>query len=302
MHRGGTSAATRLISLLGPALPRDEDLVPPSPKNPRGYWESMSLVAVNTRALAAVGSDFRFPRQLGEGWERDPRLDGLRAEARDAFRLAYPTAPWVWKDPRTCLTLAFWRATLSAPPVAVLLTRNPLEIAASAVRTGAEQRTLYTIAVWERYLRNALAQAAGLPVLVTRYDDLLTAPLAWCRRVAAFLAGAGVPVREPRDSEVIAFTDASMRHSSFTAADLDRAEGVSGAQRRLFELLEQLEGKHAVFVTPQLPPETPENEAMFAAQRAVVAARSAVPPLERWARAVSLRARRARDLVQQRVA
>jgi hypothetical protein len=101
---------------------------------------------------------------------------------------------------------------------------------------------------------------------------------------------------------VLAFADGSMRHSTYSPADLDGAEGVSAAQRRLFEVLEQLRGEHAAFVPPALPPETPENEALFAAQLAAVAARSAVRPLARWRRALSLRTSRARDLVQQRVA
>ena len=81
MHRSGTSAATRLISLLGLETPSGDDLVPPSRKNPKGYWESMSLVAFNIRLLEAIGSDFTCPVPLAPGWHEDPRLDSFRDRA-----------------------------------------------------------------------------------------------------------------------------------------------------------------------------------------------------------------------------
>ena len=85
MHRSGTSAATRLVSLLGLRLPPDEDLVPLSAKNTKGYWESMSLVNFNERLLAAIGSDMRCPLLLRPGWEDDYRLDQLRNEVEETF-------------------------------------------------------------------------------------------------------------------------------------------------------------------------------------------------------------------------
>ena len=42
MHRSGTSALTRIFSLLGADLPKN--LMPPSPANKTGYWESQDLM------------------------------------------------------------------------------------------------------------------------------------------------------------------------------------------------------------------------------------------------------------------
>lgn len=291
MHRSGTSAATRLISLLGPALPPAHDLVPPSAKNPTGYWESLSLVAVNSRILEAVGSDFRWPQALDPGWERDPRLAPLRGDALRAFREVYPHAPWVWKDPRTCLTFGFWRDALPEPPVVVVVTRNPLEIAASAQRTGAVHRRGETMALWERYLRQALQQIDGLPVLVTSYSALVSAPLAWCRRVQDFFTRHGVPVREPPRAEVLGFADADLRHTTFTARDLDTAEDVSDAQRRLSDALDGLEGEHASFVPPPLPPETTGNEELFGERRRQFASRQAQLGQKRRAQRLTMAAK-----------
>jgi hypothetical protein len=270
MHRSGTSAVTRLISLLGVHTPPDEDLVQPSAKNPKGYWESESLVAFNERLLRAVDCDIGCPVLLARGWEDDSRLASLRQQAPAAVRAVFPTMPWVWKDPRHCLAFSFWRSVLTVDPVVVLVNRNPLEIAASALRVRSDQGHVYALALWERYLRQALAQIVGLPVLVTNYADVMAAPLAWSERAHAFLVDAGVAATAPRAGDVDAFVDADLRHAEFSRADLLAHGDVSGGQRRLFELLESLNGRHDDFSAPALPGETPTTEALFRERRRAV--------------------------------
>lgn len=266
MHRSGTSAVTRLINLLGVAAPRESDLVPANEKNRRGYWESMSLVQFNTRVLAAVDCDMSCPIALERGWERDARLDRARAEADQAVRWAFPTAPWVWKDPRNCLSFAFWRATLDIKPVAVVVHRNPLEIVASALRARPE-RKIYILALWERYLRQALAQIEGLPVRVTSYGSVLADPLAWCEETRAFLGRAGVNVEEASEEQVLDFVDSDLRHAAFSVPAFLEDLEVSDAQRALFLRLTELAGHHDEFSTPALPPETPTTEILLAERR-----------------------------------
>jgi hypothetical protein len=267
MHRSGTSAATRLLNLLGLRAPREDDLVPPSDKNPAGYWESMSLVAFTTRVLAVVSCDMRCPITLAPGWENDPRLDSLREEAQAAVRRVFPMAPWVWKDPRNCLAFAFWRSALDIRPAVVLINRNPLEITASALRTSPERTKVYTLALWERYLRQALAQVVGLPILVTSYHHLLADPLDWTARAGEFLARSGAGVRSPRDEDVLAFVDAKLRHGRFTRSEFLEDTDASFAQQALFLTLEELEGDHERFTLPKLPAETPATEAVLAEWR-----------------------------------
>jgi hypothetical protein len=183
MHRSGTSAMARLVNLLGVPTAVEHDLPKPTSDNPKGFWESSSLVAFNTRVLTAVGSETGCPLALERGWERDPRLSVLRRQAPQVFAEVFPTAPWVWKDPRNCLTFAFWTSVLDVEPVVVLVHRNPLEIAASLrVRNGEDKA--YALALWERYVRQTLAALAGLPVFVTSYETLLAEPLRSATRVS----------------------------------------------------------------------------------------------------------------------
>jgi len=270
MHRSGTSAVTRLISLLGLSTPPDEDLVQPTEKNPKGYWESETLVAFNERLLATVGCDISCPIVLEPGWESDARLDPLRRAAPTAVSEIFPVTPWVWKDPRHCLAFAFWRSVLPIRPVVVLVNRNPLEITASALRVRSEQGKIYALALWERYLRAALGQITGLPVFVTAYADVLSSPVDWCNRAQAFLAGAGLPARASTEADILAFIDAQLRHTEFTRAELADDRDVSNAQRELFGALEQLEGSHECFAPPVLADETPTTEALLTERRRAI--------------------------------
>ena len=41
MHRSGTSIVSRLLNLLGAHLGPEDDLMPPKPDNPTGFWEAL---------------------------------------------------------------------------------------------------------------------------------------------------------------------------------------------------------------------------------------------------------------------
>jgi hypothetical protein len=269
MHRSGTSVATRLVNLLGIPTARDDDLVPPSRDNPTGFWESSSLVVFNERLLSAVGSELSCPVALDPGWERDHRLDGFYREGRQIFRRAFPHEPWVWKDPRNCLTLPFWLRALDVSPVVVLIHRNPLEIAESYRVRYAEEKE-YSFALWERYVRQALGALSELPVLVTSYERLVASPVDWCRQMSSFLVHSGIPVDPIPEPEVLGFVDSASRHVRFTRSDFEEDDVASEAQQMLFRTLENLAEAHDRFSAPQLVPETAATEVLLSERRRAV--------------------------------
>jgi hypothetical protein len=285
MHRSGTSAATRLINLLGLGAPAQEDLLPPDSSNPKGYWESSSLVAFNDKLLEAMGSDMLCPVEFGPDWEHDPRLDSLYPEAVKLFARVFPAPPWVFKDPRNCLTFAFWVQALAIEPVVVLMLRNPCECAASYRDHWGERDGIpYLFALWERYLRQALRHIEGRPVLVTSYDDLMASPVTWCGRARELLGRTGVPLREDCDDAILAFVDPQLRRASFSRRDFLEHPAVAEPQRALFLALEEMEGLHDRFVPPSLPAETPTTDALFLERRRAVRIARELPA-NRWARA-----------------
>jgi hypothetical protein len=300
MHRSGTSVATRLIDLVGVRGPAQEDLLPADVGNPTGYWESSSLVDFNDRLLEALGSDMSCPAALSPGWERDPRLDPFYPEAAKLFARVFPAPPWVFKDPRNCLTFAFWVQALAVEPVVILMLRNPCEIVASyRDHWGDRDGIPYLLALWERYLRQALLQIEGRPVLVARYEDLVASPVAWCERARDLLARSGLAFRERCDDEVLGFVDSQLRRESSSRRDFLEHAAVTEPQRELFLALEEMDGVHDRFVAPSLPAETATTDALLLERRrAVRIARDL--PANRWARTLG-RVRKSQYLAPARV-
>ncbi len=67
MHRSGTSALSHAVHLLGASAAAT--LMPAGPDNPRGFWESSVVAAVNDETLAAGGSgwaDWRRSSHLSQ--------------------------------------------------------------------------------------------------------------------------------------------------------------------------------------------------------------------------------------------
>lgn len=266
MHRSGTSAATRLVNLLGVPTCIAEDLMPASTENPTGYWESVALTDANDRLLARLGCDWTCPVALADGWELDTELDDLRNEALELFPRVVPSTQWVWKDPRNCITFPFWTRCVDARPVAVLLYRNPLEVAASLCRR-VDFGTAYSLALWERYLRLCIAALTDVPTLVTDYADLMADPVAWCSLVSDFLNASGVVTGPIPPETVLGFVDGRLRHARFPKEALADDPAVSEEQARLLDALDEMRGPHVSLRPPALPKETRSTEALLAERR-----------------------------------
>ena len=252
MHRSGTSAATRLVNVLGPATCRPDEMVR-GPWNPSGHYESRSLMVLNNGLLKQMGCTWWSPPPDGAQYEAvAARITTTRAEARRTFRRVHRVAPWVWKDPRASVLLPFWRGVLGRRVAAVIVYRNPLEVAASMQsRDGVS--IAFGVALWERYNRLVLAHSQGMPVLVTRYDDLMRDPGGWCQSTRAFLVELGMhlPARFDLDSARES-VHPELRHSTASRADL---ESSAPGALDVYDALERARGPSSAFVPPRLPAE-----------------------------------------------
>jgi hypothetical protein len=265
MHRSGTSVVTRVINLLGPVLCREDDLYT-APDNPSGHWESKSLVALNDRLLGILGGTFTAPPDMARGWESDPRITRLRGEARSAFDLAHPVAAaWVWKDPRTCLTLPFWRDVIRDSPVAVFVHREPLEVFLSLHRRDSLGKA-HCLALWERYVRLGLQGAADLPFISIRFDQLVADPVTMVTRLRAHLAEAGVrvPAEVTEASRFVTGSQAAHRRPGFTLSDDPDA---TAAQRSLLAVVDALPQVSDCFPVLELGPESASTTELLSAVR-----------------------------------
>jgi len=186
MARSGTSAVARVLHSLGVPVAREDDLMPADEGNPTGYWESLSLTGMNERLLSKLAGSWHSPPAHRAGWESDVRLDGLVREAAALLDRAQSGSEWVWKDPRNCFMLPFWRGVTSARPIVVLVYRDPHEMVDSLSRRNGFSAAL-SLALWERFSHAALASATGLPAFALRYERLVEDPAAVVPELRAFL-------------------------------------------------------------------------------------------------------------------
>jgi len=255
MHRSGTSAITRCINLMGLSLGRDEDLVPADGGNERGYWENASLVRINDEILGAWEATWFAPPRWPDHWYEDPRLAGVRARGVQEIDRAFGKSEWVWKDPRLCLTLPFWRTILPKPPCTVVIWRHPVEVWRSLERAHGLPAYVAMI-LWTLYARAALRAASDLPTFVTSYDKLLSEGVPLLERLRVFLASHGVQVasRVPDDA-VASFLDRGLRHHVHLQRQAALRDDSTGEESALLDYLERLPETHESFDPTGIPPE-----------------------------------------------
>ena len=242
MHRSGTSAMTRVISLLGADLPGDV-MGPVPDNNEAGFWESLDVYRLNDEILAAGGSRWDDWRRFNPEWYRSPAAAGFKARAQEVLRGDFLHSPlFVLKDPRMCRLLPFWLdviAELGASIRCVIPLRNPLEVAASLrKRDGLSMPK--SLILWLRHVLEAEAGTRGLPRAFPTYDQLLTdwrgvvgtmsetLALSWPRRSAT------------AETEIDDFLTTRFRHHSIEESELEQrpdiAEWVKSAHSALLEL------------------------------------------------------------------
>lgn len=257
MHRSGTSVAAQVINRLGVPVGQGR-LVPATDANPDGHWESWDLQEINNDLLAAFGGSWAGPPVMEDGWEASPPALQLDARAVSCWNRVHPGDHWMWKDPRNCLTLPFWIrvARLSGP--AVIIYRDPQQVAASlAQRDGFSEKV--GLALWERYNRDALRSVTGSPVLVSSYRSLTADPTGWAERTRRFLSSHGVACNRPEPVDQAA---SAVRADGRRGGRGDCAE-LSDSQRRLLGLLGEKEGEHDRLDLPDLGPPSPWMELLL---------------------------------------
>lgn len=250
MHRSGTSATAGLLVGLGLAGPKPDDLTPAPQSNERGLWESDTVHLCNVELLSALGGTTYVPPQPPPGWEHQGTLDPVRVRATSWFADTSDSGPVVLKDPRLCITLPFWRTAIPSLRAAVLVLRDPLDVAFSLLARD-ELPVVLGLALWDRYLRSAATTLQGLPTLVVEYDALLQDPEKWSEAVCQFFDEVGVPVDPSKARPASEFLDARLRHQGPDTGDY---RALANEQRDVLGVLAQRVGTHAIWRSPELPP------------------------------------------------
>jgi len=235
MHRSGTSAITNAIRQLGCSIGDSADFASSSRWNVEGHWEHQRLIELNELILEMHGGTWFAPPRLPGDWADRRKALAMLPRLRSEFAEIYPQAGWVWKDPRTCLTLPIWLRAWDPAPVAVMTFRHPLAVARSlAARNGFSLR--HGLALWEIYNAEALWSLRELPTAIHSYEHALEDPARFVAGLREGLARHGVAL----DGSTTAAAETlkpSLRHNAPAADELGP---LSQGQRRLWEHLNAL--------------------------------------------------------------
>jgi len=269
MHRSGTSVLAGTLKSLGVAVGDEDAMMPAHPTdNPTGYWERSDVVASHDEFLASAGYSWSRVAGITASDFAPAVLQTLEERLRQTIaRLDRGGRPWLVKDPRLCLLLPQWSRLVDGI-ACVVAVRDPRDVAASILRErlrGAFTSN-FLLALWEKYLRTALADLADRRALFVSYERLLADPMRESARIKRALAELGVTgLHDPSAKELEAFVDPRLQRSEAPAHS-----ELSESQRRLYAWLEaQTQAPSAVpveGVPDGMPPDAAlrEYEQVFA--------------------------------------
>jgi len=221
MHRSGTSALTRCLSLLGASLPKN--LMPANDFNEPGYWESMDLCVIHDSLLQSNGSHWSDWAEFDHSWYGSSDYRKHKRLIKNFIQDNFANVPlFIVKDPRICRFLPLWRSVLDELEISfypIVPLRNPLEVSKSLnVRDGfgAARSCL----IWLRHVLEAEYETRGVRRAITRFENMLSDASDTTSRISNRL---GVSWPHPLvdfSSDIESFIDDKYRHSSFALADL----------------------------------------------------------------------------------
>jgi len=190
MHRSGTSALAGALGAMGFGIGPPDDLMPADDGNPEGYFELLSIVRANDDLLAHFGGRWDSPPIFPHDWTKEDVAIQFVDAQRAALGELFGNDPYLLKDPRISILLPLWRQITNDKDCAVVIVRDPLEVAASLTRRD-ELRTLTGLALWATYNRAMLRDLQGARVHVCNYADLIENPSAVLTDIAASLGAWG---------------------------------------------------------------------------------------------------------------
>lgn len=219
MHRSGTSAITRTISLLGVDLPIN--LMPPvEGNNDTGFWESLDVYHLNDEILTSCGSrwdDWRaFPNnKLGI---REKTL--FKHKAYNILDKNFGNSNlFLLKDPRICRLMPFWLEVLQdldISPLVIIPFRHPLEVSASLLRRDKLGKR-HSQAIWLRHNLDAEISSRFLHRCFCSYDELLSDWRGLVQRISKELEIEWPISAEEASNKIDLFLDC--RHRRFSICD-----------------------------------------------------------------------------------
>ena len=244
MHRSGTSLITKAVQVLGASL--GENLLPPGPDNPTGFWEDADVMQLNDELLDTLDLRWDIPSVLPLVDFSSEPLKPFRSRIRALLRAKMANSRlFAIKDPRFCLLLPIWLKVASDIKIKIsfiVMARNPLDVAQSLQRRNnfAIHKSLI---IWRNHNFLILKQLFNRRNrnLFIDYSTLLKKPNQELNRLAFFISRRTPSAKKINSMQwfIEEFLNPALCHSESSLQDIcHESDNVQGL-KELYQCLTQ---------------------------------------------------------------
>lgn len=175
MHRSGTSLVAGILSQCGVNF--GDNLMMATVDNPKGYFEDLELVQINSRILNRFGSHWSDARPVNFGLIGNLRSFNYRYRILRFLRNSFKEHDLFGvKDPRLCRLLPFWERFFDAYDGRYVITfRSPFEVAESL--KNRDGMTLHQgLKLWASYNLDILERTRDKKRIVLSFKTVVEKP------------------------------------------------------------------------------------------------------------------------------
>lgn len=248
MHRSGTSALAGALSHLGVQFVSRQDEMLGDPANPKGFFERPSILNFSDTLLETHAWAWHtvnlYPFDID-------KAVGLLSQGRNLIANLSNDSSVGIKDPRSCLLMPFWRRALLDRFEAIVITRDPAEVAWSLhVRDGLP--VTVGLSLWIAYNMHLANGVHGLNPHILRYENLVDSPTTELASIVQFLQERGLPVLHQQSDFETAAKSIDPRLRRTTVPDWVNEHPLTVEARSIRELFHQTPGTDISFTPSQL--------------------------------------------------
>mmetsp|Transcript_31864 Transcript_31864/g.93631 ORF Transcript_31864/g.93631 Transcript_31864/m.93631 type:complete len:598 (-) Transcript_31864:2068-3861(-) len=220
MHRSGTSMLSGLL-VSGMGYNVGKPLIGAAFDNEKGFFELRTAVLQSDEfmrkqhvwwASGVVNYDAEKALKMKEANE----LDFAEGEAALKFLNNPLSTPWLWKDPRLCITIKTWLPLLKTEPAIIFTYRHPLEVAMSLEKREDDFDLEHGLRIWIAYNVRAVQNMKGTCQVLSSNEAILANPLKEVQRIADELTTkchVPAPPNKLTQEVVDSFIDPKLQHN-----------------------------------------------------------------------------------------
>ncbi|MBC7284277.1 glycoside hydrolase family 99-like domain-containing protein [Hoeflea sp.] len=247
MHRSGTSAITRLVSMLGASLPKR--MLGANPGNEAGHWEPERLIAYHDQMLAGLGSNWHDWAPLDLKTMAFEKREQIAIDIGDIIAEDFGFSPlFVVKEPRIARFAGFFCQALAQRAIgikAIVMFRNPLDVIDSLMARQtiwpADHDRSDAALLWLSHTLDTEHAARGLPHAFASYEAIMADPVSVMERLVGTL-GLDTPISVAEAaSDMAAFVSDGHRHHAHAPDEVLLDPQLSGWVAECYSALRDLE-------------------------------------------------------------